>query len=392
VKKEDNYIQTSGLVYMPGKNIQDKNKRSKKVDMIIMNSGAKPEEIGRVVAEIKKSGLRADVSQGEFRTVIGIVGDERKVDFDHLAALPGVKEARPIEAPYKLISREFAKMLAPEENIGVIKIKNVTIGGEEPVWIAGPCSIESKAQLNKIADGVKKAGAHILRGGVFKPRSSVHSWQGLGSQGEEKAEEALSWLKEAGERLEMPVVTEARGETVVDLVAKYSDIIQIGARNMYNQDLLQAAGKTGLPVFFKRNFGAGIEEYLSFAEYIAAEGNSKIILCERGMLPMGKGKAYTRYSLELAAVPVIQKETFLPILVDPSHGTGRRDLIFDMSCAAMACGANGLMIECHYNPAEALVDAAQQITPDELKDVIETCKKIHKVVSEVKKRTKVAVK
>jgi len=392
VKKEDNYIQTSGLVYMPGKNIQDKNERSKKTDMIIMNSGAKPEEIGRVVEEIKKSGLRADVSQGEFRTVIGIVGDERKVDFDHLAALPGVKEARPIEAPYKLISREFAKMLAPEENIGVIKIKNVTIGGEEPVWIAGPCSIESKAQLNKIADGVKKAGAHILRGGVFKPRSSVHSWQGLGSQGEEKAEEALSWLKEAGKRLEMPVVTEARGETVVDLVAKYSDIIQIGARNMYNQDLLQAAGKTGLPVFFKRNFGAGIEEYLSFAEYIAAEGNSKIILCERGMLPMGKGKAYTRYSLELAAVPVIQKETFLPILVDPSHGTGRRDLIFDMSCAAIACGANGLMIECHYNPAEALVDAAQQITPDELKDVIETCKKIHKVVSEVKKRTKVAVK
>ncbi len=360
--------------------------------MIIMNSGAKPEEINRVVAEIKKVGLRADVSQGEFRTVIGIVGDERKIDFDHLAALPGVKEARPIEAPYKLISREFAKMLAPEENIGIIKIKNVTIGGEEPVWIAGPCSVESKAQLNKIADGVKKAGAHILRGGVFKPRSSVHSWQGLGSQGEEKAEEALSWLKEAGKRLEMPVVTEARGETVVDLVAKYSDIIQIGARNMYNQDLLQAAGKTGLPVFFKRNFGAGIEEYLSFAEYIAAEGNSKIILCERGMLPMGKGKAYTRYSLELAAVPVIQKETFLPILVDPSHGTGRRDLIFDMSCAAMACGANGLMIECHYNPAEALVDAAQQITPDELKDVIDTCKKIHKVVSEVKKRTKVAVK
>jgi 3-deoxy-7-phosphoheptulonate synthase len=362
------------------------NKRSKEADMIIMNSGAKPEEINHVIGEIKKVGLKADVSQGEFRTVIGIVGDERKIDFDHMAALPGVKEARPIEAPYKLISREFAKMLAPEQNLGVIKIKNVTVGGEEPVWIAGPCSIESKQQFMRIAEGVKKAGAHILRGGVFKPRSSVHSWQGIASDGEEMAEEALSWMKEAGERLEMPIVSEARGEAAIPIIAKYSDIIQIGARNMYNQDLLQAAGRTGKPVFFKRNFGAGIEEYLSFSEYIASEGNSKIILCERGMLPIGKGKAYTRYSLELAAVPVIQQETFLPILVDPSHGTGRRDLIFDMSCAGIACGANGLMLETHYNPAEAKVDAAQQITPDELKEIIDTCKKIHQVVSEAKKK------
>ena len=359
--------------------------------MIIMNSGAKTEEINKVVEEIKKVGLRADVSQGEFRTVIGIVGDERKIDFDHLSALPGVKEARPIEAPYKLISREFGKMLAGEEQMGVIKIKNVTIGGEDPVWIAGPCSIESKAQFNKIAEGVKKAGAHILRGGVFKPRSSVHSWQGIGSESEEMAEEALSWMKEAGKRLEMPIVTEARGEEALKVVAKYTDIIQIGARNMYNQDLLQAAGRTGLPVFFKRNFGAGIEEYLSFSEYIASEGNSKIILCERGMLPIGKGKSYTRYSLELAAIPVIQKETFLPILVDPSHGTGRRDLVFDMACAGIACGANGLMLEVHYNPAEALVDAAQQITPDELKQVIDTCTKIHKIVSAAKKGNKAAV-
>lgn len=367
------------------------NKRSEKADMIIMNSGAKQEEINHVIEEIKKIGLKADVSQGEFRTVIGIVGDERKIDFDHLTALPGVKEARPIEAPYKLISREFARMLAPEQDLGVIKIKNVTVGGDAPVWIAGPCSIESKQQFMRIAEGVKKAGAHILRGGVFKPRSSVHSWQGIASEGADMAEEALSWMREAGDRLEMPIVTEARGELALSIVAKYTDIIQIGARNMYNQDLLQQAGKTGLPVFFKRSFGAGIEEYLSFSEYIASEGNHKIILCERGMLPIGKGKAYTRYSLELAAVPVIQKETFLPIVVDPSHGTGRRDLIFDMSCAGIACGANGLMIETHYNPAEAKVDAAQQVTPDELKEIIDTCTKIHAIVSEVKKRKAEAV-
>ncbi|MFH0846595.1 MAG: 3-deoxy-7-phosphoheptulonate synthase [Chloroflexota bacterium] len=360
--------------------------------MIIMQNSASDAEIKRVIEEVKKLGLRADVSRGEFRTIIGIIGDERKVPFDRFLAMPGVKEARPVEAPYKLISREFGKMLGPEDGAGIFKIKNVTIGGEEPVYIAGPCSVESKAQLFKIAEGVKKAGAHILRGGVFKPRSSVHSWQGLGSEGEEEAEEALSWLKAAGEMFEMPVVTEARGETVVDLVAKYSDIVQIGARNMYNQDLLQKAGSTGLPVLFKRNFGAGIEEYLSFAEYIAAEGNPKIILCERGMLPVGKGKSYLRYSLELTAIPVIQKETFLPIFADPSHGTGRRDLVFNMSCAAIAAGAQGLMIETHFNPAEALVDAAQQITPDELKETLDTCRKIHKVMRAERRLAKVAAK
>jgi 3-deoxy-7-phosphoheptulonate synthase len=355
--------------------------------MIIMKSGAAAEDVSRVVKEIKKHGLRADVSKGEIRTIIGIVGDERKIDFDRLAALPGVKEVRPVEAPYKLISWEYRKALVPEEQLGRIKIKNVTIGGDDPVWIAGPCSIENKKQFNKIAEQVKKAGAHILRGGVFKPRSSVHSWQGLGSEGEDMAEEALSWMRETGDRLEMPVVTEAIGYDSLQIVAKYADIIQIGSRNMYNQDLLQAAGKTGLPVLFKRHFGAGIEEFLSFSEYIASEGNSNIILVERGMLPIGKGKNYTRYSLDLAAVPVIRKETYLPILVDPSHGTGRRDLIFDMSCAAIACGAQGLMIEVHSNPAEAIVDTAQQITPDELKEIITACKKIHKLVTETRKRT-----
>ncbi len=360
--------------------------------MLIMETGATREQINRVVEEIEKYGLRADVSQGEFRTVIGLIGDERKVPFDRLATLPGVKEARPIEAPYKLISREFSKMLGAEKELGIVKVKNVTIGGADPVYIAGPCAVESRQQLFRIAEEVKKAGADILRGGVFKPRSSVHSWQGIGSGGREEAEEALTWLRQAGEMFEMPIVTEARGEWMVDLIAQYSDIVQIGARNMYNQDLLSKAGSTGKPILYKRNFGAGIEEYLSFAEYIAAEGNHNIILCERGMLPVGKGKNYLRYSLELAAIPVIQKETYLPILADPSHGTGRRDLIFNMSCAAIAAGANGLMIEVHYNPAEALVDGPQMITPDELTEVIATCRRIHKVVTEERMKNKVAVK
>ena len=347
--------------------------------MIIMKTDATKEQIARVIKEIERCGLRADVSKGVFRTVIGPIGDERKISFDRIAVLPGVREAMMVDTPYKLISREYSKSFEGLEHM-VIKVGAIEIGGKEPVFIAGPCAVESKAQLFKIAEGIKKAGAHILRGGIFKPRSSVHSFQGLGAGGQEMAEEALEWLREAGKKFELPVITEVRGETQVDLVAEYVDIIQIGARNMYDQDLLTKVAKKGKPVFLKRHFGAGIEEFLSFTEYIAAEGNKDIILCERGIVPVGKGRSYTRYVLDLASVPAIQKETYLPVIVDPSHATGRRDLIFSMSCAAIAAGASGLMIEAHSNPAEALVDAQQQITPDELKDVIGACRRINKVV------------
>ncbi len=349
--------------------------------MIIMKAEATKEEVAQVVHDIKKYGLRADVSKGESRTVIGLVGDERKIPFSHFETLPGVKEVIRIETPYKLINREYTKFLEEGDGSMVVAIGDVKIGGSEPVFIAGPCAVESKEQLFKIAEGAKKAGAHILRGGVFKPRSSVHSFQGLGSAGQEEAREALTWLLEAGRKFEMPTITEVRGETQVELVAEYIDIIQIGARNMYDQDLLCKVAQTGKPIVYKRHFGAGIEEFLSFAEYMAAEGNKNIILCERGILPIGKGKTYTRYTLDIAAVPVIQKETYLPVIVDPSHATGRRDLIMSMSCAAIAAGASGLMIETHYNPQEALVDSQQMITPDELKVVIDTCKLIHKQIS-----------
>ena len=349
--------------------------------MIIMKTDATEEEITAIIAEVRKYGLKAATSRGDFRTVIGLVGDERKVDFAHFATLPGVKEAFPVETQYKLINWEYNRHFADEEKGFVIKVGGLEIGGDEPVYMAGPCAVESKKQLFKIAEAVKMAGAHILRGGVFKPRTSVHSFQGLGGGGEEEAREALGWMREAGKRFEMLTVTEIRGEAQADLVAEYIDIMQIGSRNMYDQDLLARVASKGKPVLYKRHFGAGIEEFLSFAEYLAAEGNLNIILCERGILPVGKGKSYTRYTLDLAAVPAIKKETYLPVMVDPSHAAGRRDLIADLSYASIAAGACGLMIESHYNPAEALVDGQQMITPDELKDIISTCNRIHKLVS-----------
>ena len=353
--------------------------------MIIMKAEATKEEINNVVKEIKRYGLKADVSRGEFRTVIGLVGDESKIPFSHFAVLPGVKEAVMVETPYKLISREYSQRIGEEGERRIIKVGNVIIGDGEPVYIAGPCAVESKEQIFRIAEGIKKAGAHILRGGIFKPRSSVHSFQGLGAGGREEAEEALSWLREAGDRFELAVITEVRGETQVGLVAEYVDMMQIGTRNMYDQELITQVARKNKPVLFKRHFGAGIDEFLSFAEYIAAEGNKDIVLCERGILPLGKGKNYTRYTFDLAAIPAIQKETYLPILADPSHATGRRDLIFNMSCAAIAAGASGLMIETHYNPAESLVDSQQMITPDELKDVVDACQRIHRLIASANK-------
>jgi len=348
--------------------------------MIIMRPGATEEQISSVVREIEKHGLRADVSRGEFMTVIGPVGDESKLPFDRLAAFNGVKEATMVEIPYKLISREYARFFTANHKHSVMRVGNVEIGGKGIVFIAGPCAIENRDQLFRIAEGVKQAGAHILRGGIFKPRSSVHSFQGLGATGKDEAEEALGWLSEAGREFGLPVITEVRGESQVDLVSQYVDILQIGARNMYHQDLLVRAAQKGKIILLKRHFGASIEELLSFSEYIAAEGNKNIILCERGIVPVGKGKSFTRYMLDLSAVPVMQKETYLPVFVDPSHATGRRDLIYSMSCSAAAAGANGLMIETHYNPEEAWVDGKQMVTPDELKVIIDACSRIHDMI------------
>jgi len=333
---------------------------------VVMKPSASDEDIERVVKFVKEEyGLQVDVSRGEFQTLIGLIGDEDKVDFDRLAMLPGVERAYRITSPYRLVSRSFF----PEDRI--IEVKGVKIGGDNrPIFIAGPCAIESKEQIFRIAKEVNEAGANILRGGAFKPRTSVHSFQGLG-------EEGLEYLAEAGEEYGMPTVSEVRSEKHVETVAKYVDILQIGARNMYNQDLIEEAAKQKKPVLLKRNFGASIEEFLLFAERAAAQGNKDIILCERGIIPIGRGRQFTRYSLDLSAIPVIKRETYLPIIADPSHGTGRRDLIYPMSKAAIAAGAHGLMIEVHYSPNEALSDGPQMITPQELKKIIDVCKKIY---------------
>jgi 3-deoxy-7-phosphoheptulonate synthase len=346
--------------------------------MIVMKTDASQEDILRVVAEVEGQGLRAAVIRGEYQTVIGPVGDERKLDFDRLSTFTGVKEAVRVEAPYKLISKEYARFFGEPGEHRTITIGNVHVGNGEPVIMAGPCAVESRARIMRIAEEVKRAGAHVLRGGIFKPRSSVHSFQGVGSSGIADAQEALSWLRAAGDAFDMPIVTEVRGESTVDLIAEYVDLMHIGARNMYDQDLLVDVARKGKPVLLKRHFGAGVEELLQFSEYIAAEGNKDIIMCERGIVPVGKGKSFTRYTLDLAAVPVIHNETYLPVIVDPSHGTGRQDLIFDMSCAAVAAGADGLMIESHYNPAEALVDGPQMVTPAELKEIIDACRTLYR--------------
>jgi len=346
--------------------------------MIIMKTDATEADILRVVAMVEESGLRAALIRGEYQTVVGPVGDERKLDFDRINTFPGVKEANRVEAPYKLISKEYARFFGEPGQHRTVRIGDVKLGNGKPVIMAGPCAVESRAQIMRIAEEVKRAGADVLRGGIYKPRSSVHAFQGVGSTGTQHAEEALHWLREAGDAFDMPIVTEVRGESTVELIARYVDIMHIGARNMYDQDLLVSVAQVGKPVLLKRHFGASIEELLSFSEYIAAEGNKDIILCERGIVPVGKGKSYTRYMLDLAAVPVIHNETYLPVIVDPSHGTGRQDLIFDMSCAAVAAGADGLMIESHYNPAEALVDGAQMVTPDELKEIIDACQTLYR--------------
>ena len=333
---------------------------------IVMKPDATEEDIERVVKFVsEKYGLKVDVSRGEYQTILGLIGDEDKVDFDRLMLFPGVEKAYRITSPYRLVARSFF----PDDRI--INVKGVKIGGKnKPVFIAGPCAIESKEQIFRIAREVREAGADILRGGAFKPRTSVHSFQGLGEKG-------LELLAKAGEEFSMPTISEVRSERHVELVAKYVDILQIGARNMYNQDLIETVAKQKKPILIKRNFGASIEEFLSFSERAVAQGNKDVILCERGIVPIGRGRHFTRYSLDLSAVPVIKRETYLPIIVDPSHGTGRRDLIYPMSKAAIAAGAHGLMIEVHYNPNEALSDGPQMILPSELKKIIDVCMKIY---------------
>jgi 3-deoxy-7-phosphoheptulonate synthase len=332
--------------------------------IIVMKPGSTEKQIEKVCDKILKMGLKAHVSKGTERTIIGAIGDERLLQQDQLKAIDNVEKVVPILKPYKLVSREFKK----EDT--VIKVGNVSIGGKKVTIMAGPCAVESKEQILKAAKAVKKAGANILRGGAFKPRTSPYSFQGLG-------EEGLKYLAEAGKAVGLPIITEVMDTQHVALVAKYSDMLQIGTRNMQNFDLLKAVGRTNRPVMLKRGMSATMKELLMSAEYIMSEGNHKVILCERGLRTFC---THTRNTLDLNVVPHVKKLTHLPVVVDPSHGTGKYDLVSPMSKASIACGADGLMIEVHPNPEDAVSDGDQSLKPNHFQQLVKELNPIAKAV------------
>jgi len=322
--------------------------------IIVMQSGAEAGKVESVVERIRDLGLKAHVSEGEFRTIIGVIGDETLLKPELFAGLAGVESVVPIMKPYKLASRDFH----PEDT--VLEIGPFKAGGEHISVIGGPCSIESRDQLFATARAVRDAGGTMLRGGAFKPRSSPYSFQGLGEDG-------LRMLQEAGAEVGLPTVTEVIDVRDIDLVCRYADVLQVGARNMQNFRLLTEVGQARKPVFLKRNPAATIEELLMSAEYILSEGNHRVMLCERGIRGFDKA---TRYLLDLAAVPVIRGLSHLPVVVDPSHATGRRELVVPMACAAVAAGAHGVMVETHPHPEKALSDGPQQLTPEAFRQMM----------------------
>jgi 3-deoxy-7-phosphoheptulonate synthase len=333
--------------------------------LIVMQHGATPEQVQRVVAVIEELGYHARPMPGKQRTAVGLVGNDGRVDASRLGALPGVQEVIHVSKPYKQVSREW------QEESTVVRLPGgVAIGGNEIVAIAGPCSVESERQIIETARLVKDAGAVILRGGAFKPRSSPYSFQGLGRPG-------LALLAKAREETGLLVCTEAMDPEAVRWVADVADIVQIGARNMQNFSLLKAAGRAGKPVLLKRGLAATITELLLSAEYLLAEGNRDVILCERGVRGFD---STTRNLFDVSAIPVVQKLSHLPIIADPSHGTGRRDHVIPMARAAVAAGADGIMIEVHPSPDTALSDGAQTLYPAQFAQLMREVRVIADVI------------
>ncbi len=333
--------------------------------LIVMDHNASEEQIGAVQKAIETMGLRAEPIPGSLRTAIGVLGNQGYVDDTTIRDLPGVREIIHVSKPYKMVSRDFHPLPT------VVNAGGVPVGdGHPPVIIAGPCSIESEAQMLAAAKIVKAAGAHILRGGAFKPRTGPHSFQGLGVEG-------LKYLRQAGDAEGIPVITEVMRIEQLDAVCRYADILQIGARNMQNFDLLKEVGKLNHPVLLKRGMSATIEEFLAAAEYIVAEGNNQVILCERGIRTFERA---TRNTLDLSVVPLVREMSHLPIIVDPSHATGKRSLVPVMAKAALVAGAHGLMIEVHPAPEKALCDGAQSLTGDGFAQLMEEIKKLQGVI------------
>jgi 3-deoxy-7-phosphoheptulonate synthase len=317
--------------------------------VVVMQERATEEQIEKVVAHLVELGMDVHRSTGVSRTVLGAVGDDRQIDPRLIEMLDGVTEVLRVTEPYKLASRAFK----PEGT--VVAIGDVRVGGDEVIVMAGPCSAESDEQVNGVAAAVKKAGAKVLRGGAFKPRSSPYSFQGLG-------EEGLRMLRAAANQHDLKLVSEVMDISQIELIDKYADIFQLGARNMQNFTLLRELGRARKPVLLKRGISATIEEWLLSAEYILAGGNAQVILCERGIRTF---ESYTRNTLDISAIPVVKKRSHLPIIADPSHGTGRRDKVAPMARAAVAAGADGLIIEVHCDPDHALSDGAQSLYPQQ---------------------------
>jgi 3-deoxy-7-phosphoheptulonate synthase len=335
--------------------------------LVVMEKSATPAQVDTVIAVIEKTGFTARPIPGGDRVSIGVLNNEGPVDPGLFIGLPGVKDAVAVTKPYKLVSRE----VRPENT--VVVVGEVAIGAGVPVIMAGPCAIESETQALTIARQVHAAGAHIFRGGAFKPRTSPYSFQGLG-------EEGLKIMVKVREETGMPVVTEVMDAATFDLVEAYADVIQIGTRNMQNFSLLRRAGRAAKPILLKRGMSATLDEWLMAAEYILQEGNDDVILCERGVRTFVR---HSRNTLDLSAVPVVQKESHLPIIVDPSHAAGRRDQVPPLARAAVAAGADGLMVEVHHAPEEALSDGAQSLLPEQFSQLLRQLRSLHEVLSTV---------
>jgi 3-deoxy-7-phosphoheptulonate synthase len=323
--------------------------------LIVMQEGATEAQIQQVIDRMVALNFTVHRSTGIVHTVLGGVGNEGDIDPVEFAVMDGVKEAHRIMSPYKLASRNF------RPGGTVVKIRDVEIGGPGVVMMAGPCSVESEEQIERAAELVAKAGAHVIRGGAFKPRSSPYSFQGLGEKG-------LQLLRAAADRHGLLVVTEVMDQTQIPMMLPYVDIFQVGARNMQNFNMLKELGKIRKPVLLKRGIAATIEELLLSAEYLLSGGNYEVILCERGIRTF---ETYTRNTMDISAIPIVKKLSHLPMIGDPSHGTGRRDQVLPMARAAVAAGADGLIVEVHHDPDRALSDGAQTLRPEQFSELMQ---------------------
>lgn len=332
--------------------------------IIVLRPDATEKQIKHIVEKVKKLGLKPMISRGTERTIIGVIGEEDILRVQPLEVFPGIEKVMPVLAPYKLVSREFK----PEKT--QVSVGGVKIGGKKIAIIAGPCSIESYDLLLKTAKAVKKAGATILRGGAFKPRTSPYAFQGLG-------EEGLKYLHQAAREVSMPVVTELMDIRDLDVVERYSDMIQIGARNMQNFNLLKEVGLSKKAILLKRGMMSTIKEWLMSAEYILANGNFNVVLCERGIRTFEDA---TRFTMDVSSIPVVKGLSHLPVIADPSHATGKWGLVSPVARAAVAAGCDGLLVEVHTNPEEALSDGAQSLMPQKFESMMREVKKVAKAV------------